>query len=441
MSCGPPLTLMKRTTLPALTVSAAGSKAALLVPSPVIFTSTTAAGVTVAAAGAGAAFAVATAAVCEASPFFSPPQAATPNTASVLSTVQRIADLLRSLRYELVNAFTIYPSPSKAGGLDPLRFSSLPTTLEPMPAPALPQMRPEDLALQLDRGERVQLLDIRASEPPRPSRAGRPQLRPGQRRRRGGGGPRTPPRALQRAAHRARRHARRRDRYAHARRLPERGARCRRPLAGALLSPPRRRRLALRRHAGPPRLSAPEGGRHDRLRPRHAARPARARSHARQRRAHRGRRARAHGRLPVRPIRRAPGPGRQGCRLGRAAVEQSRAGAPRVAGRATRPPGALRRRAGAARRSHRGRALRRGRRDQRSGGDARPRDVPPLDRGPHHAPTRQLSHHQARQSGAHGALRRGRRARRVRTESVRGPIDVRHQTSDIRSLRRDLADV
>src|SRR6266705_593620 len=164
MSCGPPLTLMKRTTLPALTVSAAGSKAALLVPSPVIFTSTTAAGVAVAAGGAGAAFAVATAAVCEASPFFSPPQAATPNTASVLSTVQRIADLLRSLRCELVNAFTIYPSPSKAGGLDPLRFSSLPSTLEPMPAPALPQMRPEDLALQLDRGERVQLLDIRASE-------------------------------------------------------------------------------------------------------------------------------------------------------------------------------------------------------------------------------------------------------------------------------------
>src|SRR5881296_4326715 len=163
MSCGPPLTLMKRTTLPVLTVSVAGSKAALLVPSPVIFTSTTAVGVAVAAAGAGAAFAVATAA-CEASPFFSPPQAATPNTASVLSTVQRIADLLRSLRYELVNAFTIYPPPSKAGALDPLRFSSLPTTLEPMPAPAFPQMRPEDLALQLDRGERVQLLDIRASE-------------------------------------------------------------------------------------------------------------------------------------------------------------------------------------------------------------------------------------------------------------------------------------
>src|SRR3989475_10978536 len=163
MSCGPPLTLMKRTTLPVLTVSVAGSKAALLVPSPVIFTSTTAVGVAVAAAGAGAAFAVATAA-CEASPFFSPPQAATPNTASVLSTVQRIADLLRSLRCELVNAFTIYPPPSKAGALDRLRFSSLPTTLEPMPAPAFSQMRPEDLALRLDRGERVQLLDIRATE-------------------------------------------------------------------------------------------------------------------------------------------------------------------------------------------------------------------------------------------------------------------------------------
>ena len=33
-----------------------------------------------------------------------------------------------------------------------------------MPAPAFPQMRPEDLALRLDRGERVQLLDVRASE-------------------------------------------------------------------------------------------------------------------------------------------------------------------------------------------------------------------------------------------------------------------------------------
>src|SRR2546430_17265207 len=102
MSCGPPLTLMKRTTLPVLTVTAAGSKAALLVPSPVIFTSTTAVGAAVAAAGAGAAFAVATAAVCEASPFFSPPQAAPPNTASVLGAVQRIADLIPSLRYDVV---------------------------------------------------------------------------------------------------------------------------------------------------------------------------------------------------------------------------------------------------------------------------------------------------------------------------------------------------
>src|SRR5207245_730266 len=82
----------------------------------------------------------------------------------VWGTVHRIADLLRSLRCELVNAFTIYPPPSKAGALDPLRFSSLPTTLEPMPAPAFSQMRPEDLALRLDRGERVQLLDIRATE-------------------------------------------------------------------------------------------------------------------------------------------------------------------------------------------------------------------------------------------------------------------------------------
>src|SRR2546428_20872 len=76
MSCGPPLTLLKRTTLPALTVSAAGSKAALLVPSPVIFTSTTAVGLAVAAAGAVAALAVATPAVCEAAAFFSPRRAA-----------------------------------------------------------------------------------------------------------------------------------------------------------------------------------------------------------------------------------------------------------------------------------------------------------------------------------------------------------------------------
>src|SRR2546426_10423306 len=88
MSCGPPLTLMKRTTLPALTVSAAGSKAALLVPSPVIFTSTTAVGVAVAAAGAGPAFAVATPALCGAAPFLSPPPAPPPETARGLSPVR-----------------------------------------------------------------------------------------------------------------------------------------------------------------------------------------------------------------------------------------------------------------------------------------------------------------------------------------------------------------
>src|SRR5207245_10773536 len=93
-----------------------------------------------------------------------PPPAAPPTRGGSLGPVQRIAGLLRSLRCELVTAFTIYAPPSKAGAHDPLRFSSLPTTLEPMPAPAFPQMRPEDLALRLDRGERVQLLDIRATE-------------------------------------------------------------------------------------------------------------------------------------------------------------------------------------------------------------------------------------------------------------------------------------
>jgi hypothetical protein len=82
----------------------------VLVPFPVIFTSTTADGFDVslvAVAGAGAAFAADTAPVCESSVLFSPPQATTPNATRLLSTVQRIATFLRSMRYWLVNAFTI----------------------------------------------------------------------------------------------------------------------------------------------------------------------------------------------------------------------------------------------------------------------------------------------------------------------------------------------
>src|SRR5260370_42642417 len=52
MSCGPPDTLMKRTVVPVAIESVAGSNAAFVVPSPVILTSTMAAG---AAAERGAA--------------------------------------------------------------------------------------------------------------------------------------------------------------------------------------------------------------------------------------------------------------------------------------------------------------------------------------------------------------------------------------------------
>src|SRR2546430_7867887 len=51
---GPPDTLMNRTVEPALIVSAADSNAALVVPFPVIFTSTTTASVAGAAGAAGA---------------------------------------------------------------------------------------------------------------------------------------------------------------------------------------------------------------------------------------------------------------------------------------------------------------------------------------------------------------------------------------------------
>src|SRR5437016_12939697 len=87
---------MNRTVEPALIVSAAGSNAALVVPFPVIFTSTTTASVA-GAAGAAAAFAVpgTAAAAWDALGLLPPPQAPATRARSVVSAVNRIADVLR----------------------------------------------------------------------------------------------------------------------------------------------------------------------------------------------------------------------------------------------------------------------------------------------------------------------------------------------------------
>src|SRR5690242_14482266 len=99
MLWGPPETLMKRTVVPGLMVSVAGSNAALVVPSPVILTSTTdPAGSAAGAAGVGAGVAVvagvaaSACAACAVAGFFSLPQAMAPNATSVVSRVNRIAD-------------------------------------------------------------------------------------------------------------------------------------------------------------------------------------------------------------------------------------------------------------------------------------------------------------------------------------------------------------
>src|SRR3990172_1082259 len=69
----------------------------------------------------------------------------------------------------LVNAFTITRRPPKREPCPekqrtPLRFCPASTTLMPMPDATIPQIPAAELAHRLDRGERGQLLDIRASE-------------------------------------------------------------------------------------------------------------------------------------------------------------------------------------------------------------------------------------------------------------------------------------
>src|SRR2546427_8786035 len=98
MLWGPPDTLMNRTVVPALMLSLLGSNAAMLVPLPVIFTSTTApagaaTGAALSALGAGV-----VAAACDSADILSAPQATISNAAIVGKTVDRIA---YSLRVEL----------------------------------------------------------------------------------------------------------------------------------------------------------------------------------------------------------------------------------------------------------------------------------------------------------------------------------------------------
>ena len=65
-----------------------------------------------------------------------------------------------------MNGFTIYPRVPEKGGprLATLHFPSARTTLIGMPDATIPQMAAEELARRLDRGDPVQLLDIRAAE-------------------------------------------------------------------------------------------------------------------------------------------------------------------------------------------------------------------------------------------------------------------------------------
>src|SRR5439155_18281222 len=98
---------MNRTVEPGLIVSAAGSNAALVVPFPVIFTSTTTA--SVADAGAAAFAAPGTAAAAwDVLDLLPPPQAPATRARSVVSAVNRIADSSGTMALvSLVNAFTI----------------------------------------------------------------------------------------------------------------------------------------------------------------------------------------------------------------------------------------------------------------------------------------------------------------------------------------------
>src|SRR5437660_8910122 len=67
----------------------------------------------------------------------------------------------------LVNAFTITAPLAKretSQAQSAVALSHADDDTLPMPSPALPQMSPDELAQRLDRGEPLQLLDIRASE-------------------------------------------------------------------------------------------------------------------------------------------------------------------------------------------------------------------------------------------------------------------------------------
>jgi len=66
-----------------------------------------------------------------------------------------------------VNAFTIYPAPLKTAALDEqpaLHFRPGANTLQIMTDTATPQISADDLARRLDRGEPVQVLDVRATD-------------------------------------------------------------------------------------------------------------------------------------------------------------------------------------------------------------------------------------------------------------------------------------
>src|SRR5438034_11652135 len=100
---------MKRTVVPVLMVSLAGSKAAMLVPLPVIFTSTTAPAGSAVAAAAGVLAGVAASASDDAD-FFSPPQATTANATRVEYWVNRIANSSgNDDSTPLVYGFPLYP--------------------------------------------------------------------------------------------------------------------------------------------------------------------------------------------------------------------------------------------------------------------------------------------------------------------------------------------
>src|SRR6266511_615563 len=105
--CGPPATFVKRTVAPAGIVIVLGSKAARVLPLPVILTSMTgpvAAAAPLGAAGGG---------VCVWVWFWSPfPQASAPMATTVVSKAKRIAGILRTWAEDwgilsLVNCFTI----------------------------------------------------------------------------------------------------------------------------------------------------------------------------------------------------------------------------------------------------------------------------------------------------------------------------------------------